>query len=119
MTHVDEIIERRAPIDLNNLYAVAAAATAMCAALQFDRRDCRRALQVCGGDLDAAAEYLADGGWLFGKVADWDWPSLADNCAHLVARTGMPENQCLETLQDCGGNAALAARKLAGLPVWP
>lgn len=79
--------------------------------------DCKKALMFHEGDQAAAAQWLTDGGWLFGRMVSWDHASLREKTATLSTETGYTQAHCLNVLQNCAGHLDLARRKLKGLPV--
>jgi len=80
--------------------------------LGYSQMDCYRALFGSDGDLAKAAEHLASGGWMTGKLISWDWESLSAKSDELSTQTGLPETLCLDLLKKCNGNVELSLRKL-------
>lgn len=119
MKKTDILDLKKLKVDLRNRDEIARASALMRQALGFSAMDCRKALYACGGNVNDAAEYLASGEWMRGKLISWDFPALKKDCAILVSQTDLAETLCWKTLQNCGGNVDLANRKLQGLSALP
>lgn len=85
----------------------------------FGILDCKRALMRADGDLAQAANWLASGQWLEGKLVSFDVASLEKKARDLATEVGKPPRDCFIVVRNCAGNVELAKRVLAGLPVWP
>ena len=80
--------------------------------------ECAKALHIAQGDLQAAAKYLTDGNWRFGKLISWSRDvDFGARATTLSEQTGRSIAHCREVLLDCGGHEELARRKLLGLPL--
>jgi hypothetical protein len=113
MTTTSQEIERIDPKDSEQLTKASAW---LQRELGYSRFECRKALFGSDGDIAKAAESLAAGGWMFGKLISWNWESLSAKSAELSAKLGLPETWCLDVLKKCNGNVELAQRKIACLP---
>lgn len=113
MTTTPQEIKRIDPTDQDQL---GKAAAWLQRELGYSRFECRKALFGSDGDLAAAAERLASGGWMTGKLISWNWESLSSKSKELSAQLGLPETWCLDVLKKCNGNVELAQRKIACLP---
>lgn len=117
----EQPITKDTVVDLQNKEQVEKAATWLYEALgqAFNKRECRMRLSVSMGYVAEAAERLARGEWKTFKLVSWNWEALNPKCKALVEQTGLSQRQCMDVLQNCAGNEALAARMLAGLPALP
>lgn len=113
MTTTPQEIQRIDPRDRDQLDKAAAW---LQRELGYSRFECRKALFGSDGDIAKAAEHLASGSWMFGKLISWNWESLRSKSEELSAKLGLPETWCLDILKKCNGNVELAKRKIACLP---
>jgi len=113
MTTTPQEIKR---IDPNDREQLTKASAWLQRELGYSRFECRKALFGSDGDIAQAAEHLATGSWMLGKLISWNWASLSSKSAELSAKLGLPETWCLDVLKKCNGNVELAQRKIACLP---
>lgn len=83
----------------------------------YSAMECRKALAICGGDLQAAARWLVSGAWQAAKLVSWNWESLHAKSAELAQELDLSADECLRTLKNCSGSLVLARRVLCNLPL--
>lgn len=79
----------------------------------FPLMECKKAIHLCEGDLAAAKEWLASGGWRGGKLISWDYAALATKSGQLSEELKLSVEECREALMNAGGNLELAKGQLS------